>query len=205
MKDWRGKYKEREKSGMAPSVDPPRANIHYVFICARLPHMISGCPVQWFGRQPPPSTQAPVFLWPFQPIVEERSQLWRAMRLQCNLSVWSVHGSALSWSGVSVIKVYRIGKRPDRLQCCVFVFQCVCVCVCVAHPRYPARSSPSSLLPPMWATLIFCGRLWCFHDLLAGSEPWRKRGCGPHWPSLALHMCGVKGIDKGNGSALCLF
>ncbi len=161
MKDWRGKYKEREKSGVAPSVDPPRANIHYVFICARLPRMIPGCPFQWFGRQPPPSTQAPVFLWPFQPIVEERSRLWRAMRLQCNLSVWSVHGSALSWSGVPIIKVYRLGKRPDRLQCCVFVFLCVCVCVCgsstLSGTILPFISPPSHVGHPdlLWQAVVF--------------------------------------------------
>lgn len=145
--------------GIAPSVDPPCANIHYVFIGARLPRMTSGCPSQWFGRQPPPSAQVPVFLRAFQPIVEERSGLWRAMHLQCNLSVWSVHasGPALSWSGVPVIKVYRLGKHPDRLQCCVFVFQCVCGSSTLSGTILPFISPPSHVGHPdlLWQAVVF--------------------------------------------------
>ncbi len=176
MKDWRGKYKEREKSGVAPSVDPPRANIHYVFICARLPHMISGCPFQWFGRQPPSSTQAPVFLWPFQPIVEERSRLWRAMRLQCNLSVWSVHGSALSWSGVPVIKVLASILTGFSAACLCFSV-CVCGSSTLSGTILPFISPPSHVGHPdlLWQAVVFAQLArW----LRALEEAWL-------WPTLA--------------------
>lgn len=70
------------KRGIAPSVDPPRAKIHYVFIGARLPCMISGCSSQHLNGLDDsllPLHKPRVFLRPFQPIVEERSRLWKAM------------------------------------------------------------------------------------------------------------------------------